>query len=582
MKKYTRYLLAHRIISEPLVALLLVLSILLPLTEGFSQILSATPTPAPVTDLPDSDLRSPREVITTFLSAMDPDQGANDISRALKTLDTSEIPAVVREDRLRDLAIKLYAILDFKDLKRALWKIPINPAGDAIEITQVGSLSVHVERIGPNWRFSKTTVAEIPALYREVEANLSAKKMQKLGSASGVGIWLRSYVPEQLKGSTFLLEDWQWFAAFLSIGIVFGLQLLVVLFVKWVLRRVIPERLAIQPKRTLKSIGRPVFVIFFTLAIQLFLSTFDLELTVHARLVQLIEVVRVIAFVLLGLRLFDLFGEKIKLLTIGSSSAIDEILYPLLQKGVWLLLVVVGVVQILTVLGIDVSSVAAGLGLGGLAFALAAKDTIENIFGSVAILVDRPFRVGDSISVGGVSGSVEKIGLRSTRIRTPENSLISMPNSKVIASHVDNLGARTYLRTRFLLNLAYDTPPATIRAVCAGIREILLSHPLCRQESSAVYLNEITPTSLAILVQFHLILTEGSEELKRKEEIFLAILELLHGLNVPLAPPAQELHVASTPGQPKAEPKVVSQQAALSLAKKIVHSWAPKPALIES
>jgi MscS family membrane protein len=112
-----------------------------------------------------------------------------------------------------------------------------------------------------------------------------------------------------------------------------------------------------------------------------------------------------------------------------------------------------------------------------LAFALAAKDTVENIFGSVAILLDQPFRVGDSVNIGGVVGTVEQIGLRSTRIRTPDNSLVSMPNSKVIAGHVDNLGARQFVRTKIVLNLAYDTTPQAIEALSAGIRELLRSHP---------------------------------------------------------------------------------------------------------
>jgi MscS family membrane protein len=214
------------------------------------------------------------------------------------------------------------------------------------------------------------------------------------------------------------------------------------------------------------------------------------------------------------------------------------------------LVIVVAAVRILTVHGVDVSGLVAGLGLGGLAFALAAKDTVENIFGSVAILLDQPFRIGDTISVAGVTGVVEEIGLRSTRLRTPDNSLISLPNSKVIAGHVDNLGARQYWRSRVVVNVPYSTPPSVIEELCTAIRTLLLSHPATKKDAIAVFLHEFNPASLGILVQFHLEVSSWLDEQHRKEEIFLAILRAVEALGVTIIPPTRDHLAAKSEGIP--------------------------------
>jgi small-conductance mechanosensitive channel len=124
----------------------------------------------------------------------------------------------------------------------------------------------------------------------------------------------------------------------------------------------------------------------------------------------------------------------------------------------------------------------AGLGIGGIAFALAAKDTVENLFGSVTVLVDRPFQVGDWVVIGDQEGTVEEIGFRSMRLRTFYNSRITIPNSLLVKSAVDNLGARRYRRVKCMIGVQYDTPPDRIEAFCEGIRELIRRHPagLCR------------------------------------------------------------------------------------------------------
>ncbi len=492
----------------------------------------------------DPELRSPRATLAYFLGMMRPAEGDADLQRAIKALDPSDLPELVRDERAKEIAIKLYAILTYKEITPA--KVPASASASPLQIGEVNTYGVYLEQTGPNWRFSRSTVNDVPDIFREIEHNLSKKEMRKLGGTTATWLTIRSYVPEQLKGTTVILEDWHWVAAAFTLLATFLVQYTLVFLIQRVFSRVFPSRFSPDQKEVFASIRKPVFVIVFTSALQLFLSSFDLEIDFYTFVITWLSTIRIMAIMMLAIRLIPMFTARVNRFAAGATSVTEEILYPLVEKAAWLCIILIGSAQILWTHGVNVSGLAAGLGLGGLAFALAAKDTVENIFGAVAILIDQPFRVGDTISMAGLTGTVEHIGLRSTRIRTPENSLLSLPNSKIIASHVDNLGARTSVRVRTILNLPLATPPSSIEALCAGIRAILESHPLCVRDSIVVHFNEFNHGSLGVLIQFNITLQTWAEEQRRKEEIFLAIIRLLGELGLSLAVPIQEIAVKTT------------------------------------
>jgi MscS family membrane protein len=500
----------------------------------------------------DPELRSPRSTLSYFLAMMRPAEGDADLSRAIKALDTSDLPELVREERAKEIAIKLYTILTFREITPS--KIPASAVTSPLQIGEVNAYGIYIEQNGPNWRFSRATVKDVPEIFREIEHNLSKKEMRKLGGSTATWLTIRSYIPEQLKGTTFILEDWHWLAAALTLFATFLVQYTLVFLIQRVCSRVSPSRFSADQKEALASIRKPIFVIVFTSALQLFLSSFDLEIDFYTFVITWISTIRIIATMVLAIRLVPIFTTRVNRFAAEATSVTEEILHPLVEMAAWLCIILIGAAQILWTHGVNVSGLAAGLGLGGLAFALAAKDTVENIFGAVAILIDQPFRVGDSISMGGLTGTVEQIGLRSTRIRTPENSLVSLPNSKIIASHVDNLGARTSVRVKTILNLPLSTPPASLEALCAGVRAILESHPLCVRDSIVVHFNEFNPACLGVLIQFNLTLQTWAEEQRRKEEIFLAIIRLLGELGLSLAVPLQEISVKTTPSETSSTP----------------------------
>ncbi len=530
-----------------------------------------TPTATSVPILPDTDLRSPRATVATFLSAMDPTDGSIQVDKAVKTLDTSEIPELIRNERAEESAVKLYAALDFIGFTAS--KAPSSSSVDAIRIADIAGYGIYLERNGPNWRFSKVTVSDIPLIFREIEGNLSKKDMRVLAGASNTWLTIRTYIPERLKHTTFFLEDWHWLAGLLALALLVLLHRVVVYLCKWAILRTVSSRLGLPPTANLQPLSRPIAVILLTGALQLFLLTIDLPIHFYSTTVSWIATIRTVAIIVLGIHIIDIIGERIGNRASRTASTIDDILYPLLQKTAWLLVILVGAAHILTVHGVNVSGLVAGLGLGGLAFALAAKDTVENIFGSIAILIDQPFRVGDAVNISGVSGTVEQIGLRSTRLRTPDNSLVSVPNSKVIAGHVDNLGARPCFRTRCTLTLPYDTQAETIEAVCAGIRALLSSHPQCKSDSIVVFVTDLQASGVQVLVQFHLLTREWMAEQALKDKIFVAILRLMQELGVRLNAAASEIKLVRGGNSQEPLHQAISPANAISTAQAIPVGW---------
>jgi MscS family membrane protein len=196
-------------------------------------------------------------------------------------------------------------------------------------------------------------------------------------------------------------------------------------------------------------------------------------------------------------------------------------------------------------LDVEVSSLLAGLGLGGLAVALAAQDAVKNLFGSLMILTDRPFSVGDWVVVGDHEGIVEDVGFRSIRIRTFYNSLITLPNSNLISSAVDNYGARRVRRWSTKLGIAYDTPPPKIEAFCEGIRELVREHPATWKASYQVWFNSFGDSALEVLLYVFFEVPDWSAELAARHRLGLDILRLGETLGVEFAFPTRTVWLHS-------------------------------------
>ncbi len=234
-------------------------------------------------------------------------------------------------------------------------------------------------------------------------------------------------------------------------------------------------------------------------------------------------------------------------LALKTESTYDDQLVPFASKTLKVLVVVLGFLIVVQSFGLNVMSLLAGLGLGGLALALAAPDTAANLFGSITILFDNPFKIGDWVKVKDMEGTVEEIGFRSTRIRTFYNSLITIPNAMMAKETIDNMGVRPFRRIRQVLGVTYETESEKIEQFCEQIRYLLKQHSKVNPETVIVYFNNCNASSLDILVNFHLQVFTGPEELETQQQIFLEILKLAAKMKVDFAYPTQTVYHKGAP-----------------------------------
>jgi MscS family membrane protein len=217
-------------------------------------------------------------------------------------------------------------------------------------------------------------------------------------------------------------------------------------------------------------------------------------------------------------------------------------LIPFARDILRIVIVIIGLVFIMGgIFKFNVTSIIAGLGIGGLALALAAQETLANLLASFTIFLDKPFTVGDFIQVGEVVGVVERVGIRSTRIRTLEKSYLTLPNKMLVDEKVDNLSLRTFRRVRFSFGVVYHTTVPQIQEIVKDIQEILDNHPNTNQEG-VVRFYEFGNSSLDILVNYFVDTMEWYTYLRVREEINFQIMEVVKKHASSFAFPTQTLH----------------------------------------
>ena len=194
----------------------------------------------------------------------------------------------------------------------------------------------------------------------------------------------------------------------------------------------------------------------------------------------------------------------------------DDHLAPFASRTLKVLVVVVGGLVGLQNFGVNVTALLAGLGIGGVALAFAAQDTVANVFGTITIILDRPFKLGDAVKIGDTEGTIEEVGFRSTRIRTPYNSVISLPNSVVAKEKIDNLSQRNgWMRFRHVLGFTYTADLNGFKKFCDSLRNKLMSDANVDHNRIAVHLNSFGDSSLNVLVNFHYTVSEDDTDLAK-------------------------------------------------------------------
>jgi MscS family membrane protein len=212
---------------------------------------------------------------------------------------------------------------------------------------------------------------------------------------------------------------------------------------------------------------------------------------------------------------------------------------------------VLGVLAVLSNLGFNMSTALAGLGIGGLAIGFGAQKTIENLFGGVSVLGDEVFRVGDVCRFGDRTGVVEDIGLRSTRIRTDERTLVAIPNGTVATINLENLSSRDKILFKTTLSLRLDSKADHVRFVLAEIRKLLYSHSKVETQTVRVRLTDAAGSSLSMEVLAYILTRDFNEFAAVREDLLLHILDVMEDSGGALAAPAQTLYLSRDTGPEK-------------------------------
>ena len=489
-------------------------------------------------------LANARATMRTFLEAFDDTtraHGMEPLEQAATSLDLSAIRPDIRQSKGQELASQLKEVLD-RTVLIDYADLPDEPDANPwkLEIPDAGTVEIAPDDRGV-WLFTTDTVDDIPLLFRLTEKRERIEGVA--GSALTPAMWLRSQMPENLLEPRLGLEQWQWLGLLLLLVLGFLLDRVVTALVGASIRRYLKRRMeSIDPvelRHALRPLGLLVAALVFWAGIfWLALPTDLLEILLVAA-----HFVAAVASVWAAWRMVDIASAVLEQRAVTTQNTFDDLLVPLFRKSMKILVVALGLIFLAETLSLPIGSLIAGLGVGGLALALAGQDVAKNLFGSLTVILDRPFSVGDWVTVGDIKGTVVELGFRSTRIRTPYDSIVSLPNSNLINASVDNYGLRRYRRWNTQLTLDYNTPPERIEAFCEGIRELIRKHPHTRKDSFEVHLNEFSASSLDVMLLIYFVVPDWSTELEAKHRLSIDILRLAADLGVDFAFPTQTLYL---------------------------------------
>ncbi len=495
------------------------------------------------------DRSSPRAVFDSFFrgynDATKREGGPERMRDALSCLDLSFVAEQRRQAEGRGLANALKDVLDFHGFVE-LHSLPDEREAEELVdwalFTAQGP--VRVVRTDDGWIFDQATLQRLDEMLQGFMAS-GAVKYQRFS--------LRTHVPPSLSGRFLLYEYWQW------------LGLACLFLIAWIIQRgligitgtgvsvINRRRQFLKDGSSAVAACRPVGLLGAAAVIVMGAPLLELPrrpIALEEWLVVAGQFLACIGAVMIAYRLVDVISARMAQRAAKSESRLDDQLVPLVQRVLKLVIAVGGALFVLDNMNVSITSLLAGFGLVSLGVGLAAKDTIANFFGSITVFVDQPFQVGDWVVVGNIEGTVEDVGFRSTRVRTFYNSLVSLPNAKLVDTAVDNMGRRHFRRMKVTLGVQYDTSPDAIEAFTEGMRQIVLANPWMRHDVYEIHLNNFGPSSLDILVYVFFKVPNWSEELRQRQNFMLQVIRLANELGVEFAFPTQTLHHASTPEHP--------------------------------
>ncbi len=537
----------------------LLLLVLLPLTNAIATVSTYGTPPMKGTNLEHPlqppDTSSPRATLQTFLDEVSKgwrfylEHGQGRPSkrwRAMQCLDLSEIPEVQRKAVGLEAGLLLFDVFNRIPLP-AMTDVPDEDQMNSREETSwtVPHTSITIARIadGPRageWLFTPRTVDRAADFYhktRHLPLKPDAVIEDGYSIYRGQTGWLippalHAVLPESAHQVYYDQTLWQWFL----LAVVLALTALVAWSIIGWSRRVEPGAKA----SSARVLAGPVILILLSY-LSLYLIDQQVNITGDTLAVfqhlfdSMFYLAAAWAAMLVGRLFIDAILQSTRVDLTRLSADFVRLIVRLLSFVVVLIIAAVW----LNSLGIPVLGVIAGLGIGGIAVALAAQRTIENFFGAIMLYSDRPVRIGDVCRFGDKVGTVERIGLRSTRVRTPERTVLNVPNAEFSRFQLENLAKRDKLLFRTTLNLRLETTSEQLQTVLYRVRGLLLEHDQVDDDPARVRLVAIGPLSLDVEIFAYIKTDDWSKFLSIREDIFFEILREVEEAGTALAPPAQ-------------------------------------------
>jgi MscS family membrane protein len=405
---------------------------------------------------------------------------------------------------------------------------PLTPDRDIVGTipTSSGELDIVVERVragnaAPVWLFARTTLERIPEVYREVDL-------------VEVDRFLPRFLTHRIAG----IRLFEWLSIFVLIPVLYRLLDLLNVMVRpaavWLCHRA-----GVPPPPATARVPGAIRLLLLALLIHWVIPSVDFPLAERRLWAGISGLIAIAGFVWLGMLVTD-YAERrllrrVKDHSIGESRALIR----LGRRVVEILVVAAGCVATLAYIGIDPTAALAGLGIGGIAVALAAQKTLENVIGGFSIVFDKAVRVGDVLKLGETQGTVDRVGLRSTRIRTLDRTIVTVPNGQIATANIETLSDRDKFWFRHVVGLTYATTASQMRTVSTGIHDLLLQHRSAEPESVRVRFFRLGPSSLDIEVVAYFFAADWVAFTAIQQDLLLRVMEIVEAAGTQIAFPTQ-------------------------------------------
>ena len=412
-------------------------------------------------------------------------------------------PAGRKNDNLPDYRDSIGVVLDEgKELRLLMQKVP---RGDGVSI----------------WKISNATVSMIPELY------------QLYGYPQAVEDFRRTIPKVNILGyELFKL------LIVLATGVV---MYFVVFLIALAIRRILADPGTPSHKRIFRFLLLPFGIWVVIITSNAVATSLGRGISAEAwRQLTPIPLLITVWMLFGGMNLFrDVYSNRLQ--RHGRPGA--AVLLQPASSALKLLIAVAAILIYMDKIGINITTVLAGLGVGGIAVALALQKPMEDVFGAFTLYTQQPIRVGDFCRIGAETGTIEEIGLRTTRLRTLSNTLIAIPNGRLANEPIDNISARKMIRYRPILRLRYDTTPEQMQQILTGIRDLFSSHEQVLPDSQRVRFKEIADDALLIEANSYVNTTDWATYLELAEELNIRILKIVASAGTSLSLPAKTLHL---------------------------------------